>query len=319
MPDRPLDELLNVAIDSILAGTPYETPVPEVDALVNLASALRDAPANDFRDRLKIELQRRAAMISTKPSPARAGFRTVTPYITVPEGAKLIDFVKHTFGAEELLRSASAIGFHAEVRIGDSMLMIGSGESTRGREHLGAFHVYVPDCDAAYGRALEAGATSIGEPADRPYGERSGFVTDFAGNHWYIATRFESNVAPEGLGTVVPFVFPPKAKIFIDFVKRAFGAQELDVFEQAGRVMHAAVRIGDAVIEMGEPEGERPSLPSRFFLYVEDCDALYHRAVAAGATSIAGPTDQPYGHRTATLLDPFGYEWIPASLLRNPE
>jgi PhnB protein len=52
---------------------------------------------------------------------------------------------------------------------------------------------------------------------------------------------------------------------------------------------------------------------------VEDCDALYHRAVAAGATSIAGPTDQPYGHRTATLLDPFGYEWIPASLLRNPE
>jgi PhnB protein len=249
--------------------------------------------------------------------PVREGFRTVTPYIAVPEGAKLIEFAKRTFGAEELVHHPTPAGFHAEIRIGDSMLMIGSGESLRGHERIGAFHVYVPDCDAAYGRAMEAGAASLGEPADRPYGERSGFVKDFAGNHWYIATRFASTVVPEGLGTLLPFVTLPGARAFIDFLKRAFAAEEMGVFEEAGRVIHAAVRIGDAVLEMGEPVGEAPSLPSRFFLYVEDCDAWYRRAVAAGATSLDEPTDQPWGARAALVLDPFGHQWGTASLLKN--
>ncbi len=316
MPDRALDELLDQAIDAVLARAPFETSGPELDALVRTASALREMPAKDFQSRLRTELQRRAFMSRVAAVPVREGFRTITPYITVLEGAKLIEFLKHTFGAEELLRSPSPAGFHAEIRIGDSILMIGSGQSVRGHERIGAFHVYVPDCDAAYRRAIEAGATSMGVPADRPYGERSGFVKDFAGNHWYIATRFASTVAPEGLGTVVPFVLPPKARAFIDFLKRAFAAEEMAVFEESGRVVHAAVRIGDAILEMGEAR-EVQSMPSSFFLYVEDCDAWYRRAVAAGATSIEEPTDKPYGHRTAVILDPFGYQWIPASLLKN--
>jgi PhnB protein len=317
MPERALEELLDQAIDAILAGAASETASPELDSLVRIASVLREMPAEGFQSRLKTELQRRANMTPAAAAPVREGFRTITPYIVVPDGAKLIEFMKHTFEAEELHHVTSSAGFHAEVRIGDSILMIGGGESVRGHEKIGAFHVYVPDCDAAYLRAIEAGATSMGEPADRPYGERAGFVKDFAGNHWYISTRFASNVAPEGLGTVVPFVFPPKARVFIDFLKRAFAAEEIAVHEQSGRVMHAAVRIGGAVLEMGEAQ-EPQHLPSRFFLYVEDCDAWYRRAIAAGATSIEEPADRPYGHRTATLLDPFGYEWIPASLLKNP-
>src|SRR3970040_666276 len=82
---------------------------------------------NESHPRLSAELQRRAFMSPSAAVPIREGFRTVTPYITVPEGAELIEFMKHTFGAEELLRSPSPAGFHAEVRIGDSMLMIGSG------------------------------------------------------------------------------------------------------------------------------------------------------------------------------------------------
>ena len=89
------------------------------------------------------------------------------------------------------------------------------------------------------------------------------------------------------------------------------------VFEEAGRVIHAAVRIGDSVLEMGESRDEAQTLPGRFFLYVEDCDACYRGAVAAGATSLQEPADQPYGHRTAMVLDPFGYQWVPASLIRN--
>jgi PhnB protein len=89
------------------------------------------------------------------------------------------------------------------------------------------------------------------------------------------------------------------------------------VYEEAGRVVHAAVRIGDAVLEMGEACDEVPSMPSSFYLYVEDCDAAYRRAIAAGATSIEEPADKPYGHRAAVILDPFGYQLIPASLLKN--
>jgi PhnB protein len=249
--------------------------------------------------------------------PIREGFRTVTPYVTVSEGAKLIDFLRYTFGAEELLRSPSTSGFHAEVRIAESILMIGSGESKRGHERIGAFHTYVSDCDAVYQRAIEAGATSMSVPGDRPYGERSGSVKDFAGNHWYIATRFASNVPPEGLGTVTPFLTLLKVRPFIDFVKQAFAAKEMAIFEESGRVVHAAARIGDTILEMGEARSEVQPMPSRFFLYVDKCDAWYQRAIGAGATSIEEPADKFHGHRTAVVLDPFGYEWITASLLPN--
>jgi PhnB protein len=84
----------------------------------------------------------------------------------------------------------------------------------------------------------------------------------------------------------------------------------------SGRVVHAAVRIADAVLEMGEPP-EVPSLPGSFWLSVDDCDASYQRAIAAGATSLQEPAGQPDGRRTAVILDPFGYQWITASLLRT--
>ena len=317
MTDRALEERLDQALDALLAGTDVPPSDPELAALLRVAGCLREMPAEDFQSRLKAQLERKAYMTPTM-APVRKGFRTVTPYIAVADGAALIEFLKRTFGAEELLRAPTPAGFHAEVRIGDSMLMIGSGESIRGNERIGAFHVYVPDCDATYRRALEAGGISMGEPADRPYGERSGFVKDFAGNQWYMATRFESAGPPEGLGTVVPFMLPAKAKPFIDFLKRAFDAREMAVFEEGGRVVHAAVRIGDAVIEMGEAPEEVPFLPGRFFLYVDDCDAWYRRALAAGATSVLEPAGQPYHHRTAMVLDPFGHQWIPATPLENP-
>jgi len=242
--------------------------------------------------------------------PIREGFHTVTPFIAVSEPEKLIALLKHAFNAEERGRSPKDHGFHVEVRVGDSMLMI--HDCAPGGEKIGAFHVYVPDSDAAYKRALEAGATAMGAPEDRPYGERQGTVKDLAGNLWYIATRFPSTEAPEGAGAVMPYVHPAKARVFIDFVTRAFDGKEMAVYEDAqGRVMHAAVRIGDSVIEMGEAPNQTQS--NGFFLYVDDCDAWYRRALAAGATSLIEPADPPYG-RAAAVRDPFGYQWGLCSL-----
>ena len=230
----------------------------------------------------------------------------------------MVDFLKTTFGAEEVKRNTAGetYGFYSEVRIGDSVIMIGGGTAARRCNLPSALHVYVEDCDGAYRRALDAGAVTLmgsaGEPADRPYGERSAFVRDVFGNCWYIATRLTSAPAAEGLGTVLPYVHPERARQYIDFLKRAFGAEELAVIEQSGCVMHAAVRVGDAVLEMDEPV-DRTDLPSSgFFLFVQDVDAAYTRALAAGATAVRPPDDIPYGLRSAVVRDPGGYLWWPA-------
>lgn len=116
----------------------------------------------------------------------REGFHTVTPYLMVQEAAQLIDFVKQAFGATELFRTTgSAGGIHAEVRIGDSMVMIGGASSGA---MPAAIYLYMNDVDEVYKRALEAGATSMGEPTDQPYGERVAGVKDAFGNVWWIGT-----------------------------------------------------------------------------------------------------------------------------------
>jgi uncharacterized glyoxalase superfamily protein PhnB len=315
MPDDALIEKLDQAIDGLLAGE--QPPAsPELADLVQIAAQLRELPDEGFQKRLKSDLQRRATMTTSTAAPIREGFHTVTPYITVPEGSKLIDFLKHTFGAEELVRHALPAGFHAEVRIGDSPVMIGSGESIRGQEKLGAFHVYVPDCDTVYNRALEAGGTSMGAPSDHHYGERAGYVKDPAGNHWYIATHLGATPALESRWTVTPFLHPKSAAQCINFLTSALGATKLALYEDSGRVAYAAVLIGDAVVEMGEPYDEGSILQSMFQLYVEDCDASYKRAMAAGATSVREPADQPYG-RAAGVQDSFGYLWFFATPLKD--
>ena len=322
MPDRMLVEQLDQAIESVLRrALPAAGVDTELAALARVAGLLRAMPAEGFKTRLKIELQRRTVMTTSTSTAAgvAAGFRTITPFLIHEQAPELVEFIKKTFGAEELKRNTAgeAYGFYSEVRIGDSVIMIGGGTAASRGNLPGALHVYVEDCDAAYRRALEAGAVTLmgamGEPADRPYGERSAFVEDAFGNYWYIATRLAPAEGPlQGLGTVLPYLHPQGARKYIDFLKSAFGAEELGVFEQSGRVMHAAMRVGDAVLELGEP-ADRAGIPlNGFFLFVEDVEAAYERALAAGATAVRPPQDIPYGLHSAIVRDPGGYLWWPA-------
>jgi len=316
MPDNMKVEQLDRIIDAIVTGAPPPDD-PELAALARIAASLRDLPDEGFQKRLKSDLQRRAAMTTSAVAPIREGLRTVTPFIAVLNASELIDFLKRTFNAEETSRHPHGPdGLVAGVKIGDSDLIIMGGESVRGHEWIGAFHVYVPDCDATFKRAIEAGATSMGEPSDTVYGERAGFVTDASGNQWYIATHLGVTPALHGLWTVTPFVHPTSAATYIDFLTRALGAKQLALYEHDGRVAYAAVRIGDAVLEMGEPHEPDP-MSSSFYLHVEDCDAVYQSAIEAGATSLWPPTDQAWGDRTAGLVDPFGYQWMPATRLKD--
>jgi uncharacterized glyoxalase superfamily protein PhnB len=108
---------------------------------------------------------------------------------------------------------------------------------------------------------------------------------------------------------VTPYLHPEKVPAYIDFLTRAFGAvEDARHLSPDGRVMHAQVHLGNSVLEMGEPDPAVP-MPTTFYLYVDDADALYHRAVAAGAASLTPPTDQWYGDRVASVEDYTGTRW----------
>lgn len=254
--------------------------------------------------------------------PVPEGYRTVTPYLVVQDASRLIDFLKATFHAKENFRSVGgAGGLHADIQLGDSHLMIGGGDPTvpwKGKSQLGAFHVYVRDCDATYERALAAGATSLTTPADQPYGERSAGVKDTEGNYWYIATYQGKDYKWEGAPDVQPCLHPLRAEPVIGFLKRAFGAQELGrAATPQGVIQHVTMKVGDSHMELGEAHGPYQPMQSMFYLYVPNVDAMYRRALAAGATSISEPSDQPYGDRNGGVRDPFGNDWYIATHIKD--
>ena len=254
--------------------------------------------------------------------PVPKNYRTVTPYIVAQDAAGLLEFVKQAFRAEERFRSVgSAGGIHAEVQVGDSMLMVGGGGpglKWSGESKLMGFHYYVPDCDATYRHALAAGGTSIAEPTDQSYGERSASVKDAAGNFWYIATRTSGDYKWEGAPDIQPYLHPKRAEPVIDFLKRAFDAEDLGRFaDPEGVIHHATMKIGSSHLEMGEAHGQYQPMHGMFYLYVPNCDAVYRRALAAGAKSIAEPTDHPYGDRSGAVQDAFGNEWWIATHIKD--
>lgn len=128
------------------------------------------------------------------------GYGTVTPYITVDGAAEAIEFYKKAFGAEEILRMpmpGDKLG-HAEIKIGDSHIMLSDefpemdklGPYSRGGA-TSSLMIYVEDADAAYAKAVAAGATEVRPVEDQFYGDRSGWLKDPFGHEWTVGTHIE--------------------------------------------------------------------------------------------------------------------------------
>lgn len=124
---------------------------------------------------------------------------------------------------------------------------------------------------------------------------------------------------PEGFHAVTPYLIVTGAAAAIDFYKKAFGATEIVRHtDPSGRIGHAQIKIGDSVIMMGE-RMENPGpwanagTSMMMYVYVEDVDALFNRAVAAGATAIMPVADMFYGDRSGGLMDPYGHVWFIAT------
>ena len=127
-------------------------------------------------------------------SPIPAGHNAVSPYLVVADPLRLIGFLEKVFGAQRLVVDAMpGGGTHAEVRIADSIVMIGGGRAAS----PGMVHVYVPDVDACFERALAAGATAMRKPETMSYGDRISMVKDADGNVWAISTHVEDVATPK--------------------------------------------------------------------------------------------------------------------------
>jgi uncharacterized glyoxalase superfamily protein PhnB len=319
MSKQPFIDQLDQAIDQVLANPEAGPGVsgPSIAELVRMARDLRDLPRSDFKASLKADLERKAIM-STTAVAFRPGFRTVTPYL-LPAKAKYVDFLKNVFGAVQTECTETGPGrFHAEFRIGDSMLMLGVGS---GLSMPVMIELYVPNVDEVCSRAIDAGCKEL-EPVRDAHWERGlrlGTVEDLEGNIWVIATRLGDHYIPEGRQAISAFLVAKGAQRLIDFIKGAFNAQELQRTEWPGG-MAASMRIGESAVGISEAtnhEWMRP-MPAMIYLYVPDCDALYAQALRAGAKSLSEPKDQVYADRHGAVQDEWGNRWYIATPIPQP-
>jgi PhnB protein len=281
------------------------------------------------------EMRRRAAALaqSDQREPAaesmktvkfiREGFHTVTPYLIIANAAQWIDFVKQAFGAEERFRAkrpgAEAIIMHAEVRIGDSMIELADANPEFPAMPC-TLTIRVSDPDAVYNRAIAAGADSVEPVRDQPYGTRAGTVRDASGNNLHIFNPLPGDKIFQEFRSVTPHLYADDGLRLIEFLEKGLGGKEVYRAQTPeGGIPHAQVLIGDSIVALagGRERHEFPVRPSTLHLYVPDTDALYERALAAGATSIQPPADQPYGDRSAGVTDPFGNRWFIATHVRD--
>jgi uncharacterized glyoxalase superfamily protein PhnB len=318
--DRAVQALLSRP-DAPLSGNDASRSFdPAFGPVIELVRDLKNFPRDDFKARLKAELERRAEMASASqkaPLQIREGFHSITPYLIITGAGRWIEFVKGVFGAEERFRvgrpDQQDLISHAEVKIGDSMIEVADA-IPQFPPTPSAIWLRVEDVDATYKRAVEAGATSLHPPSDQDYGSRDGSVKDLAGNHWYMYTPKPDNTTFNDLRSITPYLHPERGAVLIEFLQKAFGAQEIYRAQSPdGVIHHAQVRIGDSAIGMGDAHGIYRPMPSTLHLYVPDTDATYEQALHAGATSIQPPANQPYGERNAGVTDPFGNRWFIAT------
>jgi len=308
MPKRSLIDQLENAIQAMLARPdsqvvgPREDFDPSVAALLGIARDLRDLPREDFKVRLRTNLERSSQMenaakqaissdASKQAETMPGGYYTIAPYIIVPRAGEFIEFLTNAFGGTERFRvprgPGSELIMHAEVAIGNSIIELADANEQIPAAPM-AIHLYFDDADAFYARAIEAGATSIYEVGDHVSGDRQGAVRDPFGNVWYVSMKQGWTPGPEGVPSVQPYLHLRGSEKMIPFLENAFGGVVLGhvPLSPEGHVLHATVQIGDNTLELDEAHGEFQPMPCHLHLHVDDADALYARAIRAGATSI---------------------------------
>lgn len=133
----------------------------------------------------------------------------------------------------------------------------------------------------------------------------------------YLFAKIQNMQIPSQYNRIMPYMIVPNACKFIEFMKYVFGATEqIIVPRNEGVIMHGELRIGDSVIMFADTTEQFASRPAGIFIYVENVDETYQKALASGATSTMKPSQQPYGYACG-FHDPFGNDWWPANATKE--
>jgi uncharacterized glyoxalase superfamily protein PhnB len=123
---------------------------------------------------------------------------------------------------------------------------------------------------------------------------------------------------PAGYHTLTPYLVVEGAARLIEFLEEVFDAEENERFAAPGNLIgHAELRIGDSVVMLGDARGPHTPMPAMLYVYVDDVDATFQRALAAGGAQVQAPTDQFYGDRSGGVKDPCGNTWWIATHIEN--
>lgn len=249
------------------------------------------------------------------------GWPTVIPRLSVAEPRALVAFLQHAFAARGEFNESRP----SELWLGDSLVMVGG---TLERAPTAAFlYVYVADVDASYELALAAGAVAMEAPADMPYGDRRAMIEDPWGNRWQIATHlgFTANDRESAGGEgpmahgqpvteVFPLVWTSDVPALVAWAVDALGLVEAwrAPPNDDGEIEHAELLwfSGRISVNLTRP-GKVLMGPSGISLRVDDrdrVDALYRRAVAAGASITQGPEETRIAY-SFTATDADGNQW----------
>lgn len=248
--------------------------------------------------------------------------REVYPYLIVRDAAAAIDFYRTVFGAEEIFRLPAEKGRigHAELKLGPMTMMLADEYPELGIRSPLAYggtgttlHLHVDDVDTLAATAVRSGATMVRAPADYDHGERQCRVRDPFGHEWLLGHEIaKASPAPRPGNGARPNLYP--ALRFrdelgaMDWLERAFGFARHAVYTgDDGQLVHAELKLGSGILMMGSAPEDK--LGFSIYVYVEDLDAHYARARAAGAEIVRPLADTSYGSREYGARDLDGHLW----------
>lgn len=120
----------------------------------------------------------------------------------------------------------------------------------------------------------------------------------------------EVNAVPEGYHTITPFLVVNGASRLMNFISRVFDGEIVSEMKgENDTIRHATMRIGDSLVMIADTMENFPPVPAMLYLYMDDVDAVYRRAIGATAESLREPTDEFYGDRSAGVRDEWGNQW----------
>jgi len=253
-------------------------------------------------------------------------------HLAYPDVSEAAAWLTKTFGFREHFRYGDPVS-GAQLYLGNAFLMVhGPKQGRSSPAQLGSatqsLTVFVDDVDAHHQHTKSAGARIVEDLHETEYGERQYGVEDFAGHLW-LFSRHARDVSPIDWGAVVthPVALPAPTSLApllsvrrgleaIAFYKAAFGAEELFCLNDGGSVV-AQFRVGQSDFWLADESPEHFNFSPeslggstvRLVLIVEDPDALFQRAISAGAKEVWSVADQPYRWRMGRVVDPFGHHW----------